>query len=202
MVSQHESRNSSHGSPSSDADGSVSPSGPQYQCYLRSGITGELTGIRRARGVAKCPHLDSTPSREAASRAKPKASNQGPADCEGKLEGRRFKQFQKRRPFFCPPLPPASMVSMLVRRVCVELRASDRTSRAQEHDGCRGRIRRVQGRADGRCSRSGTGILMRSARRSYPVPRAKPRRSTGGTIRSSSAATQSAATMPANTSIV
>jgi hypothetical protein len=41
-------------------------------------------------------------------------------DYEEKLEGRRFKQFQKRRPFFCPPLPPVPMVSMLVGRVCVE----------------------------------------------------------------------------------
>src|SRR5258706_5130086 len=54
----------------------------------------------------ECPHLD---------------SNQGSAEYEGKLEGRRFKRFQKRRPFFCPPLPPVSMISMLVCRACVEL---------------------------------------------------------------------------------
>ena len=59
------------------------------------------------RAFWKCPHLD---------------SNQGPADYEGKLEGRRFKSFRKRRPFFCPPLPLVSTVSMLVRRVCVEFR--------------------------------------------------------------------------------
>ena len=62
------------------------------------------------RRALKCPHLD---------------SNQGPADYEANFLGRRFEVFRKRRPLFCPPLPPVSMASMLVRRVCVEFGRSD-----------------------------------------------------------------------------
>ena len=52
-----------------------------------------------------CPHLD---------------SNQGPADYEGDLGRRRSETFLGRRLFSCPPVPPVSTVSTLLRRVCVE----------------------------------------------------------------------------------
>ena len=55
-----------------------------------------------------CPHLD---------------SNQGPADYEGDLVGRRSETFSGRRLFLCPPVPPVSTVSVLLRRVCVEFGA-------------------------------------------------------------------------------
>ena len=42
------------------------------------------------------------------------------ADYEGTLGGRRFELFSTRRPFACPPVPPVSMASILVRRLCVE----------------------------------------------------------------------------------
>lgn len=84
-----------------------------------------------------CPHLDSTPRRAAPSRAKPKASNQVPADHEGSLGGRRFEILSERRPFSRPPVPPASMASVLVRRVCVNLlrrKESGYVSVPIEHD--------------------------------------------------------------------
>jgi len=48
-------------------------------------------------------------------------SNLGPSDYEGKLKGRRYRVFPRRRLFFCPWLPWVSTVSMGLRRDCVEL---------------------------------------------------------------------------------
>jgi hypothetical protein len=53
-----------------------------------------------------------------------RASNLGPTDCEANCLGRRFKVSRKRRPVCCPPLPPVSMGSMLVRKLCLELGAA------------------------------------------------------------------------------
>jgi hypothetical protein len=46
-------------------------------------------------------------------------SNLGPTDYERELRGRRFELFLKRRPDCCPPLPPASTVSVLFRTISV-----------------------------------------------------------------------------------
>ena len=56
------------------------------------------------------------------------------ADYEANFRGRRFELFPKRRPLFCPPVPLVSMVSMLVRRVCVEfLCAAASGQRSHDH---------------------------------------------------------------------